>query len=298
MQNDWNDLQFFLALERGGTARAAADRLKVSHSTVLRRLDAMETRFGVKLFDRLPEGFAVNASGARILARAQQIEAEMLELERSVIGDDIRLQGDVRLTVPPPLAEFLLLPILKRFRETYPLITIELVAAYEYSDLSRRDADIAIRFSSKPAEHLVGRRMPPFRDSIYAAPAYIEAHWDDGRARHPAWVGWADAGAFENHIRKTPFPKAPVDWRAPDLHLQAEAAAQGFGMASLPVIMGDANPRLVRVPGAGLQDGRPAWLLTHPDLRRMERVRVFARFLAEAIVEQTELIGGKPLTRA
>ncbi len=289
MRNDWNDLQIFLALEREGTARAAANRLKCSHSTISRRLDALETRFGTKLFDRTPDGFTVNASGARILARAQQIEAEMLELERSVIGDDIRLQGDIRLTAPPPLIEFLLFPMLRDFRDQYPLINIELVPSYGYADLSRRDADIAIRFSDKPDDHLVGRRLPPFRDSIYATPDYIAARWPDGQ---PEWISWADSAAFAKHIKATPFPKAPINWRVPSLHLQAEAAAQGLGMASLPVMMGDNNPRLARVPDAGVQDGRPAWLLTHPDLRRMERVRVFAKFLAEAIVAKSDFIGG------
>ena len=126
MRNDWNDLQIFLALERGGTARAAGARLKVSHSTISRRLEAMEQRFGTKLFDRTPDGFVPNASGARILARAQQIEAEMMELERSVIGNDIRLQGDIRLTAPPPVTEYILLPMLEQFQKDYPLITIEL----------------------------------------------------------------------------------------------------------------------------------------------------------------------------
>ncbi len=290
MRNDWNDLQIFLALEREGTARAAATRLKCSHSTISRRLDALESRFGTKLFDRTPEGFTVNASGARILARAQQIEAEMLELERSVIGDDIRLQGDIRLTAPPPLIEFLLLPILQAFRDQYPLINIELVPSYGYADLSRRDADIAIRFSEKPDDHLVGRRLPEFRDSIYASPAYIAAHWPDGK---PEWISWADDAAFAKHIKATPFPKASTSWRIPSLHLQAEAAAQGLGMASLPIMMGDSNPRLVRVPDAGVQSSRPAWLLTHPDLRRMERVRVFAKFLAEAIVAKADFVGGE-----
>lgn len=292
MLSDWNDLQIFLALEREGTARAAASRLKISHSTVSRRVDAMETRFGAKLFDRTPEGFVVNASGARILGRAQQIEAEMLELERSVIGDDVRLQGDIRLTAPPPVVEFLLLPILKAFREKYPLISIRVVSTYNYSDLSRRDADIAIRFSDAPDDYLVGRRLPEFRDSIYATPEYIAAHWREAKPVDPAWVGWMNEAAFSDHMKKTPFSKARVAWRMPSLHQQAAAAAHGFGMVSLPVLMGDANPKLERVPGAGLQSGRPAWLLTHPDLRRMERVRVFAKFLAEALVAQADAIGG------
>ena len=109
MQSDWNDLQVFLALERGKTARDAAQRLKCSHSTILRRLDAFEKRIGSRLFDRTPDGFLLTEAGARIVGRAQQLESEMLELERLVDGSDVRLKGPIRLTVPPPLAQFLIL---------------------------------------------------------------------------------------------------------------------------------------------------------------------------------------------
>ncbi|GFE65118.1 LysR family transcriptional regulator [Litoreibacter roseus] len=292
MQNDWNDLQIFLALERAGTARAAGERLKVSHSTVSRRLTAMEERFGTKLFDRTPDGFIPNASGARILARAQQIEAEMMELERFVVGNDIRLQGDIRLTAPPPVTEYLLLPMLEQFRDKYPLITIELHSTFGQADLSRRDADLAIRFSEKPDDHLVGRRLPEFRETVYASPDYIAAHWDGETPIDPAWIGWHEDGPLSLRARTANFPEAPTDWRMPDLNLHARAAVAGFGMASLPCMMGDVMDGIIRVPGATSTNSYPGWLLTHPDLRRMERVRVFAKFLAEQIVARSDFIGG------
>lgn len=292
MRNDWNDLQIFLALERGGTARAAGARLKVSHSTISRRLEAMEQRFGTKLFDRTPDGFVPNASGARILARAQQIEAEMMELERSVIGNDIRLQGDIRLTAPPPVTEYILLPMLEQFQKDYPLITIELNSTYGHADLSRRDADLAIRFSDKPDDYLVGRRLPEFRETVFASPEYIARHWDGDTPVSPEWIGWHEDGPLSLRARKENFPKAPIKWKMPNLSLHARAAVQGLGMASLPCSMGDSIHGLVRVPGAKLIDSYPGWLLTHPDLRRMERVRVFAKFLHEAINAQSDFIGG------
>lgn len=146
MKTDWNDLQVFLAIDRGRTARDAAQRMLCSHSTILRRLSAFEQRIGSRLFDRTPDGFQITEAGGIIRARAQQIEAEILELERSIDGGDTQLKGQIRLTVPPPIAQFLLLPILVSFKDQYPLIDIELVSTYGYTDLSRRDADIAIRF--------------------------------------------------------------------------------------------------------------------------------------------------------
>ena len=293
MKKSWDDLQIFLALERAGTARGAAERLNMSHSTVSRRLDAMEHRFKAKLFDRTPEGFVVNAAGARILGRAQQIEAEMMELERSVIGSDVRLQGDIRLTGPPPVTEYVLLPILADFRADYPLITIEVISTFGESDLSRRDADVAIRFSPKPHDYLIGRRLPDFNEAVYVSPSYAEAHWDGDKAVDPEWIGWNEEGRLSMLARRVNFPNAPVNWKMPTLQMHAQAAVEGFGMTSLPCVMGDAHPGLIRAPGARITEGYPGWLLTHPDLRRMERVRVLARYIGERLNAQADRVNGK-----
>lgn len=292
MALDWNDLKVFLALERGGSARAAATRLGTSHSTVLRRLQTLEDALGAKVFDRTPDGLTLTGPGARLLVKAQQIEAEIVEVERDVQGADIRLQGPIRLTVPPPVAKFLLLPHLARFRQDYPEIDLEVAATYGYSDLGRRDADIAIRFAEAPDDHLIGRRLPVFRDAVYASHAYVEASCRTPGDVAATWIGWPEAARFAARIAQTPFAAYPVAWRLPGLELQAEAARQGHGMALLPCIMGDRDPSLARVPGSGTYDTLPAWLLTHPDLRRMERVRVFARFVAKAVSDESDFVGG------
>lgn len=293
MQSDWNDLQVFLAIERGKKARNAAARLKCSHSTILRRLEAFEKRVGARLFDRTPDGFLVTEAGSRILGRAQQVESEILELERLVDGHDVRLKGPIRLTVPPPMAQYLLLPILVKFREMYPLIDIDLVTTNTYSDLSRRDADIAIRFSDEPEEHLVGRRLPPFRDAIYASADYIDQHWKNKDKAEPEWIAWTAKAAFRKRAETTPYANAAINWQMPSLSLQAQAAREGMGMVFLPCILGDSDPLLERVPNSGTYDGRPAWLLTHPDLRSMERVRVFSKFLAEEIFKREAFVSGE-----
>ncbi len=292
MALDWNDLKVFLALERGGSARAAATQLGTSHSTVLRRLQSLEDALGAKVFDRTPDGLILTGPGARLLVKAQQIEAEVFEVARDVQGADIRLQGPIRLTVPPPVAKYLLLPHLARFREDYPEIDLEVAATYGYSDLGRRDADIAIRFSEAPDDHLVGRQLPQFRDAVYASHAYVEANCRTAVSDSATWIGWPEAARFASRIARTPFAGHAVAWRLPGLELQAEAARQGLGMALLPCIMGDRDATLVRVQGSRTYDTLPAWLLTHPDLRRLERVRVFARFLADVIGGESGFVGG------
>jgi len=292
MALDWNDLKVFLALARGGSARTAAARLGTSHSTVLRRLQALENALGAGMFGRTPDGLVLTGPGARLLIKAQQIEAEAFEVERDVLGADIRLQGPIRLTVPPPVAKYLLLPHLARFRRDYPEIDLEVVATYDYSDLGRRDADVAIRFAEAPEDHLFGRRLPRFRDAVYASPAYVEEHFHAGESSGAAWIGWPDAQRFSHRIMPTGYGALQVAWRLPDLELQAEAARQGLGMALLPCIMGDRDPSLVRVPGTATYDTLPAWLLTHPDLRRMERVRVFARMLIAAVADESAFVSG------
>jgi DNA-binding transcriptional LysR family regulator len=292
MALDWNDLKVFLALERGGSARTAALQLGTSHSTVLRRLQSLEDGLGAKLFDRTPDGLILTGPGARLMVKAQQIEAEIVEVERDVRGADIRLQGLIRLTVPPPVAKYLLLPHLARFRQHYPEIDLEVAATYGYSDLGRRDADIAIRFSETPDDHLVGRQLPTFRDAVFASQAYVEVNFRTADNSSAVWIGWPEAARFAARISRTPFAFYPVGWRLPGLELQAEAARQGHGIALLPCIMGDRDPLLVRVPGTGTYETLPAWLLTHPDLRRMERVRVFARFLAKAIGDESGFLDG------
>ncbi|ABD53639.1 LysR family transcriptional regulator [Jannaschia sp. CCS1] len=289
MALDWHDLKVFLAMERGKSARAAAASLGSSHSTVLRRLQALEAALGARVFDRTPDGLAITGAGERLLTKAQQIEADVLEVERDVAQSDIVLKGPVRLTAPPAVLKYLLLPALSQFRADYPDITLDVIATDGFSDLGRRDADIAIRFAANPDEYLVGRTLPPFHDAIYVAADHSGGP-DTGH--QDGWIAWTAEQRFQDRIARTPFAASPIGWRLPGLELQAEAARQGLGMALLPCIMGDTDPALKRLAPAFTQPTLPAWLLRHPDLRRLERVRVFAQFLSDKISEQRDFVAG------
>lgn len=226
------------------------------------------------------------------LGALNKIEAEMLEFERMVDGIDTQLEGSIRLTVPTPVVQFLLLPVLAKFKKLYPLIDIELVSTYGYTDLSRRDADIAIRFTHKPDEHLIARRLPDFVDAIYASRAYLKKHCKNGGLTSPEWIGWSDTEMFKTRVKKTQFSKAGIAWSMPSMPLQVEATKQGMGIALLPTIVGENTAGIIRVPNTDTFKGRPAWIMRHPDLRRLERARLFTDFVAEAIFSHEKLLSG------
>lgn len=290
---DWDDLKVLLALTRGGSVRSAAGLLKVSHSTVSRRVDQMEADLGVRLFERRPTGYVLTTAGEDLVGPAERAEEEITAAERRLAGQDAKLSGEVRVTLPTPVATNVLMPALVRFKEQYPGIDLEIVGSFAVLDLSRRDADVAMRFTNKPPEYLVGRRIPDFAYSYYASRDYLAAH--DLAANPPTaqWIGWNEGVAFPPWVRSSPYPNIPATWGLNDISLQYAAARAGLGMAFLPCLSADADPVLARVPGADLKVPRQGWVLTHPDLRRSARVRTVMAFLVDVINANAELITGQ-----
>lgn len=289
---EWSDVGIFLAVCRGRSVRSAARLLDVSHSTVSRRLGAMEKALGARLFDRRPEGYFLTAAGERILPHAERVESEITALKTGVFGLDTELAGPVRITMPPILAQCLLMPHLARFSDLYPDIGLEIISSYALSDMSRRNADIAVRFQEAPDGFLFGRRLPAFGDSIYATRAYIEAHSFTGENPSATWLGWGDGEDRPAWTADMPFPAMRVGHDCPDPLAQREAARAGLGAAILPCFIGDPDPDLIRVPGVDAFKSRPGWVLTHPDLKTTERVRTCVRFLVAAVESHTGLVTG------
>lgn len=288
---DWNDLRLFLALIRAGSVRAASGALGISHSTVARRVDALERRLGVRLFERSTAGYAVTAAGEHLLKAAERIESELHGVERRLIGQDQRLGGDIRVTMVDALATHLLMPHLTRFTETYPGITLEVVMSYDTLDMSRREADVALRFTQAPPEHLVGRRLVTMHMAHYAAADYLSRHPpEDGGA---CWIGYARHGEFPPWVRESAYPRVPAKGVFGSLLLQFEAARAGMGMAMLPCFLADPDPTLRRLPPGVSQPSRDLWLLTHTDMRTTARLRVFCEFMVETIRGHRELIEGR-----
>ena len=142
---DWDDVRYFLAVARGGSVRAAAERLDVNHSTVLRRIAQLEQRLGAQMFEKLPSGYRMTAAGEEVLEFADQMEASSHLLETRVFGRDQGVRGLLRVTLAPPLATHLLMPDFAEFARRHPEIEMEIVSSGELANLTNREADVAMR---------------------------------------------------------------------------------------------------------------------------------------------------------
>ena len=302
---DWDDLRIFLALTRTRSVRAAASILGVNNSTVSRRIRTFEQRLGVRLFERLPTGYTLTSAGEDMLGSTLQVEEEIQALERRVLGQDSRLTGELRVTMPDILATRLLMPSFASFTQTYSNIELEVIVSDEQLNLTKREADVAIRMTNDPPEHLVGRRLLRHASTAYASSDYLTQHQvktDLTDVTDPAdftdltglnWIGWEDMIPYPRWVKESPFPAIPVRHRLNNGMLQLEAIKAGMGIGMLSCFIGDREPALRRLPPGTPQLGREIWILTHPDLRNTTRVRTFMDYMATAILAQRDLIEGR-----
>ncbi|MGQ4878589.1 LysR family transcriptional regulator [Billgrantia sp. LNSP4103-1] len=284
----WDDLRVIQAIAVAGSLSGAGRRLGASHATVFRRLNAIERRLGVALFERSRSGYAPTPAGEDLAAVAARVEAEVLGAERRVVGRDLRLSGTIRVTTTDTLLMGLLSPIFADFQRTHPDIVLEVAVSNQLFNLSQRDADVAIRPSMSPPEHLVGRRV-----GVIAQAAYVRrgaAKGDDAWVGPDRHLGYAalDAWMAEQGANE------PCRYRVDTMFGMLAAARDGLGRAVLPCYLADAEPALARLGEPIPELATDLWLLTHPDLRRVTRIRTFMAFLAEAINTSEARLAGEP----
>jgi DNA-binding transcriptional LysR family regulator len=234
---DWEDLRYVLAVADAGAVAAAARALGVNHTTVLRRVNAFEERLGLRLFERLPTGYALTAGGEELLAAARAMAGTVAALERRLQGRDLRLEGGLRVSTTDTLMTSPVLPnALAAFRERHPGIVVEVSTPNAVANLTRRDADVAIRPALDPPETLVGRRLCDVAFAPYAAPAYLAAS-GAGPAALAArrWVAPDDslAGSSVSRWMRAALPDAEIVLRADSLVSLRQAALSGLGAAIL-----------------------------------------------------------------
>ena len=279
---DWDHLRVLLAVHREGSLRRAADVLRVNHATVARALKGAEEALGTRLFDRSARGLSLTQPGELLLPHAEEMEHQMIEVQRRLTGLDSDPSGTVRVSMPPSFAQSFLAPILAEFSLAYPDIKVDIVATNRISDLTRQEADVSIRAARKIDDDLVGRRLVQYVTAAFATPDYIAAHPDlietGGKGAH--WIGW---GTSDDWIASSPLPNATARHALPEIFMQAEAAATGLGMAWIPAFMGDTCAGLMRIPGVPVEPSRSIWVLLHSDLRRTARVRAVVDFFADWI---------------
>lgn len=292
---EWDELRYVLAVADAGSLAGAARKLGVNHTTVLRRIGAFEKQLGLRLFERLPSGYALTAGGEELINTARHIDDTVAALERKLAGQDLRLSGVVRVTTTDTLMGSILPAMLAEFRTAHPGIQLEIALSNAMFNLSKRDADVAIRPAIDPPESLIGRRVAKVAFAIYGSPRYLAKHRKLNRLTDHSWIGPDDSLASSSVAQwmRTELSGANVALRADSLLGVRQAAEAGLGLAALPCYLGDTSTGLIRVraPIAAMETA--LWVLTHEDLRHSARIRAFTDFVAEAFAQQRDLLEGR-----
>ena len=226
---NWDDVRLFLALAQHGSARAVAESLGMSHTTVSRRAAQLEASLGARLFDRDVGGYRLTGAGETLMQSALRAEDALLTAERQLQGRDAELSGEIRLTTSDVIANYLLMRDLVAFTNQYPEIDLNVLISYDAFDLGRREADVAIRFIGRgraPPEDLVGRKLGAAASCYYASKAYLAEHYPWTKGGGARWIGWNDEERFPDWVRESPFPELPAYGKFNNGMLQAEAARQ------------------------------------------------------------------------
>lgn len=297
---DWSDLRYALAIGVAGGLAGAARQLQVNHTTVLRRLDALEARLGARLFERHRGGYQPTEAGTLVLEQARRMADQAEEIERRVLGRDRALTGLLRVTTAFVVMEHLLPQPLADFARRYPGIEVEVIENAVLVDLSsrrsdespawaRREADVAVRLSAQVAEHLVGRTLGMTQCRVYAKRGAAGLPQDvqplATLIRDAPWVTFerdTQARVYDQWMKRQ-LAQAHVRLRVDIFNAVAAVLHTGLGVGILPTFMEARHPELVAVSDPIPELAVPVWMLTHPDLRRSARVKAFMQDVGDAV---------------
>lgn len=290
--HDWDDLRVFLAIvEQGGLKKAAAS-LGIHHTSCARRLAKLEAEMGVNLFDRLPSGYAPTEAGDDLRKSVSIIRDEVNAINLKLKGQDARLEGPIRLTLPNGFATHFLMPSLRAFMEEYPLVQLEIHMTYAFSDLEQREADVAVRHISEPPQRLYGRSLGKLFRSAYASESYLETHDPIDRPEECHWMGWGNADQHMSWPQKSKFPTIPVRGNMYSDVLQLAAVQADAGIASLPCFIGDTAAGVRRIPSAEAEMTDHIWALCSRSMARNSRVRALMQHLLDTFTRLKPLLDG------
>lgn len=292
MQNiDWNDIQFCLAVVREGSVTAAARVLEVNHTTVSRRISALEKQLGARLFDRSTAGWLITPVGESILASAEAMAEQVTTIQRHVLADSQELRGTIRVTAVDLCIQRILQPGIKAFCQQYPEISIELIASEDAFNLAVHEADIAFRTTNNPPPNVLGKKIADFAYGIYCSrEIYQQLQKNDPQV---GVITWMLDNRSEPNWKAKCFPDLPIRYRVNSLNVVLDLVRHGHGIAQLPTGLGEMEPNLVRMPCEYVEPHMGFWVLSHIDLRTTARIRIFRDFMLDAIAPNIPLIEGR-----
>lgn len=295
---NWDDLRFFLELSRQGRLAGAARSLHVDHTTVSRRIAALEDSLNARLFDRTPRGYVLTKAGQALLTHAERMEAQSIGLYQDVSGEDATLTGTVRMAATEGLAIEFLAPHMADFRTRHPGIVVELVASTPLLDLSRREADLAITLSRPKSGRLIAWKLADYALGLYATRDYLDRSPPIGSVGD---LGNHDLiGYIDDLVTLPPLRFLDDMVKEPRFVFQStsvvahfNAALTGLGMAFLHCFVAEPDERLVRILPEEVEIKREFWLVVHENLRHVARVEAVCDFLTDLLHTHQALLMGR-----
>lgn len=271
---DWDDIRFVLAVARAGSLAGAARALGVNHATVLRRVSGFEAGLGVTIFDRTARGYRVAPRRGRVLTAMEAMESAALGVSRALTAARAPMAGSVRVTSTDTLCQTVLPPIAARLMAEAEGLTIELNSQNMPADLARLDADIAVRPAERLPADLVGVSAARMGFAVYVAPAAAAG-----------WLGFAGSLTRSRPATWLAAAVSPqeITGRADSFVVLREMAAAGHGRAVLPFVLGDGDPRLLRLDDAMPEIVVDLWVASHADMANVPRIRAVREMLIAAL---------------
>jgi DNA-binding transcriptional LysR family regulator len=299
----WDDFRLIKAIADKRALPAAATALGVNHSTVFRRLGQIEEALGVKLFERHRSGYVATPAGEEMIELAARVDDDITAFARRLAGQEIKPAGELRVATNDSLLVDLLTPLFGRFLAQWPDIRLDMLIGNQAANLSKRDADVAIRATDNPPETLIGRKPARIAWALYGRAAdFPDAAWPTTESLWGRnWISLGEQFTMLSAVRYLARHVAPerVVYKLNTVLGLAEAVEAGIGIGFLPCFIGDTRPALTRLAPPDPDLSADLWLLTHPDLRHTPRVRLFLDFLAAEVTKLRPLIEGeRPIGRS
>jgi DNA-binding transcriptional LysR family regulator len=300
MKLNWNDMRFFLALCRTQSFVSAGNELKVTHSTVSRRLSALEASLQTQLFSRTEKGCRLTPAGEKLLPYAEQLETTIIRLEEDVSGRNRQLSGSVRIGAPDGFGNCFLASRLGKFQSMHPALEIELIAVPMYYSLAKREIDILITVRKPTAGNIIVRKLSDYKFGLFATKKYLEGRppiQSREDLRNHRLVGYIDDLLYDqdlNFIYEFHAGRR-AQFRSSTIIGQKHAILADNGIGVIPYFMAHSEPTLVAVLPE-LSAEKPFWLQVNPDSRNIARIRVTIDFIVEEMKSSTFMLMEIPHT--
>ena len=298
---DWDDFKYFTAVAHSGSVRKAAVLLGVHASTVTRRLDQFERHLGVRLFTRTRSGLVITPEGSEVIQQVDEVAAELGAIQRRLQYRHADMAGPVRITIAEVFVENLLSHDFAEFSARHPELRLEFIPSHQHPDLDKHEVEISVCVTDDPPDHLIGRRLGKLSATVYCSHRYLsdrdpwvnpeDCRWietDSGMDATPGPAADEDMSVVtqvgltpQASLKSRYFATMPDGARVHGLMLQLVAIRGDMGIGSLPCVLGDSDPELVRLPGVDAFATQHVWMFIHPDLRNLVRVQALMEFLQQ-----------------